>query len=60
MLAILAAICFVIAAFIAFFGGSVSVTGLIAIGLALLALHLAGLWDYSPWRRAHSRPVAER
>lgn len=49
MLAVLAAICFAIAAFVAFFGASVSVVGLIAVGLFLLALHFVVPW--TPWHR---------
>jgi len=51
MLAILGAIVFAIAAFVAFFGGSVSVTGLLAVGLFFVALHFAGVSDYISSRR---------
>lgn len=46
--AIAAIVLFAIAAFVAFAGGSVSVIGLVAIGLACLAVHLA--WPWTPWR----------
>jgi hypothetical protein len=49
MFGIAAVILFAIAAFVAFTGGSVSVIGLIAVGLALLAVHL--LYPFTPWRR---------
>lgn len=52
MFAWLAALCFAIAALIAFTTlNGISVTGLIALGLLFLALHLAGLWTAVPWRR---------
>lgn len=49
MFGIAAVILFAIAAFVAFAGGSVSVIGLIALGLACLAAHL--LYPVTPWRR---------
>jgi hypothetical protein len=51
MFAILAALCFAIAALIAFATLSgLSVLGMIALGLAFLALHDAFGWPV-PWRR---------
>jgi hypothetical protein len=50
MLAIFAFIVAVIAAIIAFFGVSgISVIGLLCVAVALLALHLSGVWTYAPW-----------
>lgn len=54
MFAILAAITFAIAAFVSFFGGAVSVHGLLAVGLALLAVHL--VYPVIPWRRGQPPP----
>jgi hypothetical protein len=48
MFALAAIVLFAIAAFVAFAGGSVSVIGLVAVGLALLACHL--LVPFTPWR----------
>lgn len=54
MFAIIAAILFAIGAFIAFAGVSgLSATGIIAIGLFFLALHLVHpvAWNSGPWVR---------
>jgi hypothetical protein len=50
MFALAAIVVFAIAAFIAFAGGSISVIGLIAVGLACLAVHL--FYPWTPWRGA--------
>lgn len=52
MFGIAAIVLFAIAALIAFTPLSgISVIGLIAAGLACLALHLLGFWTAMPWRR---------
>ncbi len=53
MFGIAAVVLFAIAALIAFTPlGGISIIGLIAAGLACLALHLMGAWAGLPWRRA--------
>lgn len=49
MFALAAVIIFAIAAYVAFSGGTLSVTGLMCIGLACLAVHL--LWPVTFWKR---------
>lgn len=52
MLAVLAAVAFLVAALLVFLAaaGLPTVIALIALGLGLLALHMAYPW--TPWRRA--------